>query len=262
MSGLAETYGRTRTDTDYFTKLAKRYIKTGDSVVDVGCGAGNYFQLLRELVGKKGAVWAAEPNEEMFAAAKKEAGRFGVKIYRRKTEQLSSLGKKFDVVFASLSLQFCGNDKAFSELRKSVKRGGLLLFVIPTKRDGITSADSERSRKFREFFYAGMRTGLKERNLPPKFDFAYVCGRGKEFRRLLSAHGFRSLRWNEAPSGKAGLEGMLKYYVIPWRSEKIIPGVKFKDRYEIITAALKHAFARYPKFVVTRYHLACAARRI
>lgn len=261
MRWLAKTYGKARTDTDEFTKLVMRHVKKGNSVVDVGCGAGNYFQLLRTLVGKEGEVWAIEPHAGMFAAAKKAAKQFGVKLFRRNVAQLSSLGKQFDVIFASLSLQFCETNWTFRELSRALKPGGLLLFVIPTARDGITEARSAQSRRFMRFFYARMRARMKERGLPPKFDFIHVCGRKKRYARFLSSNGFRILRYKEAVSRKANLEDMLKYYTVPWRSRKIIPGVPFRSRYWVLSSALKDAFAKYPKFKVVRYHLTCAARK-
>lgn len=261
--GLAKQYEKVRTKPGAalaISRLAKRYTRNGESVIDVGCGGGNHFALLRKLVGREGEVWAVEPNPVMFATARKAAKKFGVKLFKKKAEQVSSLGKKFDVIFASLSLQFCDAAKAVNSFKKSLKPGGVLLFVIPTKRTGISGADDRPSRRFMKVFHAGVRRRLKAKGLPAKFDFSYVYSRGPVFRRLLLKNGFRIVEWREAVAKKANLADMRNYYTIPWRSEKAMPNVKFKDRHSVIFSSLKEAFAEYPRFKVKRYYIACAAR--
>ncbi len=261
MKGLAAQYEKVRTNPARFTRLARKYIKKGDAVVDVGCGTGTYFAFLRERVGKEGEVWAVEPNPQMFAAAKKRAKKPGVRLYGRKAEQLSSLGKQFDVIFASLSLQFCDVGKAMVEIRRTLKPGGLLLFRIPSSRPGISNADDAESRKFMRNFHSGVRRRLEKKGLPTAFDFAYVYKRGDAFRKALKKGGFRIEFWKEFISKKSGLCKMLEYYTIPWRSARAMPRVKFDDRYEIISGALREAFARQPKFKVRRYYIVCVARK-
>jgi FkbM family methyltransferase len=57
------------------------HIKDGMNVLDIGANIGFYTLLLSELVGKRGMVYAFEPDEENFIFLKKEVGeRTNVKL--------------------------------------------------------------------------------------------------------------------------------------------------------------------------------------
>lgn len=53
------------------TELIKKFVKNGDTVIDVGAHIGYYTLLLAGLVGKKGQVYAFEPSPENFKILKK-----------------------------------------------------------------------------------------------------------------------------------------------------------------------------------------------
>jgi protein-L-isoaspartate O-methyltransferase len=54
------------------------YIRSGDSVIDIGCGMGYFTIPLAKLAGSKGRVTAIDIQEKMLAALRKRAIRNGV----------------------------------------------------------------------------------------------------------------------------------------------------------------------------------------
>ena len=62
------------------TEFAK--IKTGDTVVDLGSGAGNDAFIARRIVGERGRVIGIDITEKMIELAKNNAAKLGYKMKR------------------------------------------------------------------------------------------------------------------------------------------------------------------------------------
>lgn len=54
--------------------LMKKYIRTGDVVLDIGANIGFYTKILSELVGESGKVYAFEPDNTNYGYLMKNAG--------------------------------------------------------------------------------------------------------------------------------------------------------------------------------------------
>lgn len=75
---LLQKYERETTD------LAKKIIKPGMIIIDIGAHIGYYTRIFSKLVGKKGVVYAFEPEEENFNLLKKNVKNLkNVKIIKK-----------------------------------------------------------------------------------------------------------------------------------------------------------------------------------
>lgn len=61
------------------TELVKRFVKMGDTVLDIGANIGYYTLLFARLVGEHGRIYAFEPNPDNFALLAKNVEANGYK---------------------------------------------------------------------------------------------------------------------------------------------------------------------------------------
>lgn len=238
----------------------KKQIKKDDSVVDLGCGTGAYIKALEKQVGKNGKVVCIDNNKQMILYCRKKFSKPNILIKKLTAEKLSSLGEKFDAVFASLVLQFTKAERAISEIKKSLKPNGKLIFSIPLYRTGINISLDEESKKFKLRFEKNLKDELKKAGVKDKPSLEYTNFRSQFFEGLLQKNKLRISKWNILPLEKNNLKGLLDYYKVPWRSAKII-NQPFKIRYEVLSNALKKTFKKYPNYTVKRYYLIAIANK-
>src|SRR3974390_3469575 len=58
-------------------------LRSGESVLDVGCGTGNIPIAAKQQVGPKGVVYGIDPSPEMLARAERKAHKGGAEIVFR-----------------------------------------------------------------------------------------------------------------------------------------------------------------------------------
>jgi SAM-dependent methyltransferase len=108
------------------TEYAK--IKDGDTVVDLGSGAGNDCFVARALVGDKGLVIGLDMTEAMIEKARTNTEKLGFKNVRfilGDIEQMPIESNKADVVISNCVLNLVPDkQKAFSEIFRVLKCSG------------------------------------------------------------------------------------------------------------------------------------------
>ena len=108
------------------TEFAK--IKEGDTVVDLGSGAGNDAFVARKFVGEKGKVIGVDFTEAMIARARDNAEKLGlnnVEFRQGDIEDLPVTANKADVIISNCVLNLIPNKhKVFSEVFRVLKPGG------------------------------------------------------------------------------------------------------------------------------------------
>jgi len=103
-------------------------IKKGDTVVDLGSGAGNDCFVARTLTGEEGEVIGVDMTEAMIEKARSNAAKLNlqnVKFLLGDIENLPLPDNKADVVISNCVLNLVPDkSKAFSEIFRILKPGG------------------------------------------------------------------------------------------------------------------------------------------
>ncbi len=103
-------------------------MKPGDTVVDLGSGAGNDVFVSRAIVGEKGKVIGVDMTEEMIAKARMNCEKLGfnnVEFRLGDIEKLPLTSNAADVVISNCVLNLVPDkEKAFREIFRVLKTGG------------------------------------------------------------------------------------------------------------------------------------------
>lgn len=104
-------------------------IRTGDTVVDYGCGPGRHIRKASELVGARGKVYAADISETAIGYVRRKVDQFGLAnvvpvVTGRGGEQIPDHAA--DVVYALDMFHRVGDPEAFlAEIARIVKPDGV-----------------------------------------------------------------------------------------------------------------------------------------
>jgi len=103
-------------------------IHKGDTVIDLGSGAGNDCFVARALVGEEGKVIGIDMTKEMIELARSNAEKLGYKNVQFRygdIENMPVTSKKADVVISNCVLNLVPDkDMAFMEICRVLKVGG------------------------------------------------------------------------------------------------------------------------------------------
>ncbi len=108
------------------TEFAK--LKNGQTVVDLGCGAGNDVFVARSIIGDKGLVIGIDFTDEMIDLANQNKAKLGfenVDFRLGEIEDLPIENNSIDVVISNCVLNLVPDkNKAFSEIHRILKENG------------------------------------------------------------------------------------------------------------------------------------------
>ncbi len=152
-------------------------IKPGDSVLDLGSGAGNDCFVARTLVGETGNVTGLDFTGEMVQKAKQNLTKTGftnIEFIQGDIEEMPLPGSAFDVVISNCVLNLVPDkQKAFSEIYRVLKPGGR--FCIS---DVVISGTLPEGLKEAAEMYAGCVSGATEK---------------KEYLKIIEKQGFAQI---------------------------------------------------------------------
>lgn len=153
-------------------------IKEGDSVLDLGSGAGNDCFVARMLVGETGKVTGLDFTKEMIEKARNNLAKTGFKNIEFITgdiEEIPLPDSAFDVVISNCVLNLVPNkETAFREIYRVLKPGGH--FCIS---DVVLNAELPEQLKRAAELYAGCISGAIIKN---------------DYLNIINAQGFNSVK--------------------------------------------------------------------
>jgi len=109
-------------------------LKSGELVLDIGCGTGTLAIAAKRRVGPAGRVYGIDPSPEMIARARKKAKKACVEVTFENAvaEKMPFTGGTFDAVLATVMLHHLGRkarQQCACEMRRVLKPGGRVLAV-------------------------------------------------------------------------------------------------------------------------------------
>lgn len=128
-------------------------IKPGQSVLDIGCGAGFDVFVAARLVGPQGRAVGIDVTLRMVEKAKEHLSRLGLKqaaIQMGEAEALPFPDKDFDVVISNGVLNLTlDKDKALRDIFRVLKPGGRLMLADMVL---VETLPPEREKKIENWF--------------------------------------------------------------------------------------------------------------
>jgi arsenite methyltransferase len=115
-------------------------MKSGETVLDVGCGAGFDLIVASRMVGQRGKICGIDLTPEMAEKAKRNLNRYGVQNYDIQVAGAESIpypDNTFDVIISNGVLNLSPlKEKCFREIYRALSPNGRLQFAdIVLKQD-------------------------------------------------------------------------------------------------------------------------------
>jgi SAM-dependent methyltransferase len=163
--------------------VARAAIKTGERVLDVGCGTGVVTRLAAQHVSEAGRIVGLDLNHVMLAAARAIPTGTAIEWREASATAMPFAAGEFDVVLSQQALQFIPDKLgALQEMHRVLApRGRALISVWRSTRDNPGYRAVEEA--------LGRHVSVEAAALPP---FAY--GNSRELRRVLTDAGFKRVR--------------------------------------------------------------------
>lgn len=115
--------------------ILARFIKPGDTVLDVGCGPGFFTIPMARMVGEKGLVIAADISAGMLEIVKRRARRAGLSgriLLQMSEKNRLGVSQKVDFVLAFWSAHEVGDlGRLFAEIKAALEPDAVFLLVEP-----------------------------------------------------------------------------------------------------------------------------------
>ncbi len=110
--------------------LAAAQPMLGDSVLDVGCGAGATTLALASRVGPSGTVTGVDLSPQLLARARERLSAYSHVRFLEADAQVDDIGDGYDLIASRFGVMFFADPvEAFARLRKACAPGGRLAFA-------------------------------------------------------------------------------------------------------------------------------------
>lgn len=116
-------------------KIFRKYLKDGDTAVDLGCGSGYFTIPMARMVGPAGRVIAVDLQEKMLSKVRKKADRAQLTeriVFHQCAPQQIGWQSQADFILAFYMFHETPDPAAFlEEIKKILAEDGKLLIVEP-----------------------------------------------------------------------------------------------------------------------------------
>ncbi len=140
-------------------------VRSGDRVLDVGCGFGDTAIELARRVGPEGSVLGVDCCDAFLDLARRDAAAVGNLRFARADAEIALPANAFDFVFARFGTMFFANPVAgLRNMRRALRPGGRMTHIVWRRRE-----DNP---------WLNMARDVVLRFLPAPGDGAQTCGPG------------------------------------------------------------------------------------
>jgi ubiquinone/menaquinone biosynthesis C-methylase UbiE len=205
--------------------LSEMRIQPGDTIIDVGCGAGHLLPHLAKAVGGSGTIYGLDPNTDQMEQAKKQCEDFQNIIFIEENADKSDLqDESCDSATSTQALEYIPNvDAALDEITRVMKTGGAFVNIsILWDHFKFFGADKKLNDKVHEAFRAHCSHQMLPMELPGKLahrGFGRI--RDKSLAFVITKRDENSpARYTEAVMANFALtQGMTEAEVSDWKSQ-------------------------------------------
>jgi ubiquinone/menaquinone biosynthesis C-methylase UbiE len=122
-------------------------LKSGDAVLDVGCGTGTLLMEAAKRIGPSGVLHGVDRSPEMLAHARRKVDAQGIRAEFREgsSDRLTFAESSFDVVFCTLMLHHLPASMqvaTVAEMRRVLRPGGRMIIVDMQRAEKVSAAFS------------------------------------------------------------------------------------------------------------------------
>ena len=172
--------------------LAALAARSGEHILDLGCGAGATTAKIAEAVGPEGAVTGIDISPDLLAVARARPGNAGASFLEGDAQSWPFEAEGFDALFSRFGCMFFADPPAaYANLHRALRPGARL--VLTVWRD--LSANPWAALPGR---VAAEVLGPAE-PVPPGTPGPFAWADPAIFRPVLEGAGFTGLKWGEAP---------------------------------------------------------------
>ena len=145
----------------------KLNLKSGDHVLDVGCGTGNDVRRLAKLVGQDGLAVGVDRSRKMIKYAREATNGPNIRFRVADVEELPFSGEEFDACRCErLFVHLDDPDRALSEIIRVTKKGGRVCVIdVDWETLIVDSKDRRLTRTLLNMKCDGMNQGWIGRRL-------------------------------------------------------------------------------------------------
>ena len=205
--------------------LSEMRIQPGDTIIDVGCGAGHLLPHLAKAVGGSGTIYGLDPNTDQMEQAKKRCEDFQNIIFIEENAHKSDLqDESCDSATSTQALEYIPNvDAALDEITRVMKTGGAFVNIsILWDHFKFFGADKKLNDKVHEAFRAHCSHQMLPMELPGKLahrGFSRISDKSLAF--VITKRDANSpARYTEAVMANFVLtQGMTEAEVSDWKSQ-------------------------------------------